>query len=1085
MVQTGKLAVISILAVLGLGALGGGFYVGDTYIPDLLDEGIKDSLVVDENFATDDPDDYADWLTNEDDDDPPKYKRYYLWNLTNPDEYLTGTTPIYEELGPYTYRQYDIKINVELTSTTKKYQTYTYYVYDTAESFDGALETDKIVNVNPAYLGVLGEAGSEAALVTGFVGPTISGLLEGMQGEFTANVRVQGAAGGVDQVMDGLTTTFPEKVLVGAIPTALLTVQAGVTENFHKVVNATTAANVMAANHGVAKTVLVGDTTATNAAFFNSTTFFATYNADVTASLLAPPIQGVGDVVTANLGYSNATITKLLFTGPDTIPVPGWFGDLSTGTGVLGFLQLYHNATNELGGLTNATLQAAYGGATQLQLDAAANYLANYLIASNLAIEGAYQAGNAGQTTLEAAQGMFYAQWANATFVPGGADINGDGLTPDGFEVGLPLDSDIDPATAVALFNASIGLSMTNDLGIQAWFGALLGNTTLQGNLATAFPGLNATQFGMLYNWLGVTFKDGIAKAGLFDLLAPAGVAAGVMSDIGYLHWGSPAVTSGLSANDLDPTTGGWIEVWAYASHILSNASFALSITESKALMTGAYNLTDTVSTGTFMLLGAQSAGGNATALATLNFLFGTTLDASQVTVILGYLNYVFDTLVVPTFGLTTADDIAFLHWGAPTVTSGLSLLTLAPQLELPNVPEFWAWAETVAGSEANFTVAQSKALLTGDNSLLNSTTVGMILLGAAGLTTGDAATIGLFNALLGETFSAAEYTLLIGYIQYMMQVYVAGWVLAPVIAAGGGLIASKSVEEWLWAYEDPLLLFLKANGQVDDASWSFFPPHDNATDPAISPAHTFKTGADDINNVMEYVLWQGIPGLPDRDDDPVNGVWDHTELVEGTDATQFHPDVKDTEVLRAWVSELARTVDITYLEDTKVEGIDLLRFVLSEETLAVNPAFDQTVKGVANMSYSQGVPLFISKPHFLGADASARSVTGLAPVNADHETFIDVEPTTGAVMNAAKRLQISFQISAGNFLTSGIVDTHFMPVVWVEEGGAITPDLAEDFKDAIYTAQDYEQLAPVLGSGVGIVLILTSMFVAIRARKP
>ena len=105
MVQTGKLAVISILAVLGLGALGGGFYVGNTYIPDALDEGIKDSLVVDENFATDDPKGYADWLTNEavsgeESPDPPKYKRYYLWNLTNSDDYLTGSTPIYEELGP-------------------------------------------------------------------------------------------------------------------------------------------------------------------------------------------------------------------------------------------------------------------------------------------------------------------------------------------------------------------------------------------------------------------------------------------------------------------------------------------------------------------------------------------------------------------------------------------------------------------------------------------------------------------------------------------------------------------------------------------------------------------------------------------------------------------------------------------------------------------------------------------------------------------------------------------------------------------------------------------------------------------------
>ncbi|MFV2014874.1 MAG: hypothetical protein ACC656_05580, partial [Candidatus Heimdallarchaeota archaeon] len=570
MVSTGKLAVISVLAILGLGSLGGGWYVGN-FVGDALDEGIEDSLVLDPNFIIDDPDGYADWLTNTDSDDVPKFKKYYFWNLTNADDYLAGSIPVYEEIGPYAFRQYDTKINEQITATTVKFQTYTYYVFDAAASFAGASINDKIVNVNPAYLGVIAGAGSEAALVTGFVGPTIASILDGLQTDFTDGVAVKGAAGGIAEIMNGLLNEFPEKVLVGAIPTALLQVQDGVTENFQKVVNATTATNILKANWETAQALNGSDQA--NADFFNSTQFFANYS----SALGGSAIQGLGDFTGANLGFSNATATKLLFTGPGVGGIPGWTVDTLQGTGILGYLLLYNNATKELGTMTNATLQGLYG-ATQLQLDAAANYLATYLIDSNAVIEGAYQAGNAGQTTQEAAEGMFYAQWANATFVPGGADINGDGLTPDGFEVGLPLASDIDNNTAVALFNPTSGLSMTNATGIQAWFGAILGDTTLQGLLASTYTGLNATQFGLLYNWLGATFKDGIAKAGLFDLLAPAGVGLGVMEDIGYLHWGSPAVTSGLSANDLDPTTGGWIEVWAYASRILANSTFAFDI---------------------------------------------------------------------------------------------------------------------------------------------------------------------------------------------------------------------------------------------------------------------------------------------------------------------------------------------------------------------------------------------------------------------------------------------------------------------------------------------------------------------------
>ncbi|OLS26188.1 MAG: hypothetical protein HeimC2_16000, partial [Candidatus Heimdallarchaeota archaeon LC_2] len=229
------------------------------------------------------------------------------------------------------------------------------------------------------------------------------------------------------------------------------------------------------------------------------------------------------------------------------------------------------------------------------------------------------------------------------------------------------------------------------------------------------------------------------------------------------------------------------------------------------------------------------------------------------------------------------------------------------------------------------------------------------------------------------------------------------------------------------------------------------------------------------------------VESLPSRVDDPVNGVWNHEEFVLGTDGTQFHPDVKEDEELKVWLSDILRTIEIVYSKDTEIEGIDLLRFVLSEKVLGVDSAFDQTVNGIGNMTYSQdGVPLMVSKPAFLDADASVHvNITGVTPVYDNHETFIEVEPITGAVMNAAKRLQISFLIGAGNFLTSSIKEDHYMPVVWVEEGGAITPELAEKFKDAIYAAQQIGDVAPIAGAAIGAVLLLTSMFIGIRARKP
>jgi lysosome membrane protein 2 len=119
-----------------------------------------------------------------------------------------------------------------------------------------------------------------------------------------------------------------------------------------------------------------------------------------------------------------------------------------------------------------------------------------------------------------------------------------------------------------------------------------------------------------------------------------------------------------------------------------------------------------------------------------------------------------------------------------------------------------------------------------------------------------------------------------------------------------------------------------------------------------------------------------------------------------------------------------------------------------------------------------------------LDADESASGVTGLDPVRDKHETFIDVEPITGKVLNAAKRLQVNIEVGTGNFFTPGIPPTDLLPIVWVEEGGAATEEDVEPIEE-IYAGQQIQELAPISGTAIGVVLLLTSAFIAIRSRKP
>lgn len=61
------------------------------------------------------------------------------------------------------------------------------------------------------------------------------------------------------------------------------------------------------------------------------------------------------------------------------------------------------------------------------------------------------------------------------------------------------------------------------------------------------------------------------------------------------------------------------------------------------------------------------------------------------------------------------------------------------------------------------------------------------------------------------------------------------------------------------------------------------------------------------------------------------------------------------------------------------------------------------------------GPPVFLSNAHFCDVDpAVAETVVGLNCSLSEHVTLLDVEPTTGITMRAAKRLMMSTQYGPG-----------------------------------------------------------------------
>lgn len=97
---------------------------------------------------------------------PTIENEYYLWNLTNQQEFLAGEKPHFNLTGPFTYVRQYCRYDYEL-NTAQGYLAYRTrnegYVFLRVNSSDD--DTVRITNINPAYLGVLGTVDGDDSLL--------------------------------------------------------------------------------------------------------------------------------------------------------------------------------------------------------------------------------------------------------------------------------------------------------------------------------------------------------------------------------------------------------------------------------------------------------------------------------------------------------------------------------------------------------------------------------------------------------------------------------------------------------------------------------------------------------------------------------------------------------------------------------------------------------------------------------------------------------------------------------------------------------------------------------------------------------
>ncbi|XP_051890108.1 platelet glycoprotein 4 [Pristis pectinata] len=263
-------------------------------------------------------------------------------------------------------------------------------------------------------------------------------------------------------------------------------------------------------------------------------------------------------------------------------------------------------------------------------------------------------------------------------------------------------------------------------------------------------------------------------------------------------------------------------------------------------------------------------------------------------------------------------------------------------------------------------------------------------------------------------------------------------------------LFQTRTVEELLWGYEDPILKQM----QSKDPITGIFYPYNGTAD----GYYNVFTGKDDISKVGIIDRWRNKKKLP---------FWNDTycDMINGTDGSSFPPFVHNEKKIYFFSSDICRSIYAEYEQKKSLKGIRVHRFVIPAMALASNVENPDnhcyckdmmitkncTFAGILGISScKEGKPIYISLPHFLYAsDELVNSIDGMRPNKEEHETFLDVEPVTGFSLRIAKRIQINlmFKPSEKIEILHKIKEPTYFPLVWLNETATIDDETARRFR--------------------------------------
>jgi len=170
----------------------------------------------------------------------------------------------------------------------------------------------------------------------------------------------------------------------------------------------------------------------------------------------------------------------------------------------------------------------------------------------------------------------------------------------------------------------------------------------------------------------------------------------------------------------------------------------------------------------------------------------------------------------------------------------------------------------------------------------------------------------------------------------------------------------------------------------------------------------------------------------------------------------QFQPFLDPFTDLYTWDPLYYRQVKLVAKCYVDLEGVKIQRYLIDNETWAVNWEYDNNIRGFANITAIKQSPVFLSLPHFFGCDPVWRSkLGGIKEPTFDDVMTIDVEPNTGKTLAVKKHLQVNIHIEQNTnqllYFNPKFPRGIIFPLVHATESTRITSEIAEEIKNGLY----------------------------------